>query len=78
MFNFDADPPRLARAAADWLGGVMDWVEKGSAPERIAGAHVESGNTTRTHPLCPYPQVARYRGAGSIDDAANVAFAPTK
>jgi len=26
---------------------------------------------TRSRPLCPYPQVARYKGAGSIDDAAN-------
>jgi feruloyl esterase len=25
----------------------------------------------RTRPLCPYPQVARYAGRGSIDDAAN-------
>ena len=63
---------------ADWLGAVMDWVEKGLAPERIVGAHVESGNTTRTRPLCPYPQVARYQGAGSIDDAANFACAAPK
>ena len=25
----------------------------------------------RTRPLCPYPQVARYTGTGSTDDAAN-------
>jgi hypothetical protein len=25
----------------------------------------------RTRPLCPYPQVARYKGTGSIDDAAS-------
>jgi hypothetical protein len=25
----------------------------------------------RTRPLCPYPQVARYTGSGSTDDAAN-------
>jgi len=24
-----------------------------------------------TCPLCPYPQVARYKGTGSVDDAAN-------
>jgi feruloyl esterase len=24
-----------------------------------------------TRPLCPYPQVAKYRGTGSTDDAAN-------
>jgi feruloyl esterase len=25
----------------------------------------------RTRPLCPYPQVATYRGSGSTDDARN-------
>jgi len=25
----------------------------------------------RTRPLCPFPQQARYSGAGSLDDAAN-------
>jgi hypothetical protein len=59
--------------SVDWLSVVMDWVEKGKAPAQIAGAHVESGNITRTRPLCPYPQVARYKGAGSIDEAANFA-----
>ena len=24
-----------------------------------------------TRPLCPYPQVAKYKGTGSTDDAAN-------
>jgi len=27
----------------------------------------------RTRPLCPFPQVARYSGTGSSDDAANFA-----
>ena len=56
---------------ADWLGAVMDWVEKGKAPVQLTGAHVEKGVTTRTRPLCPYPQVARYKGAGNSDEAAN-------
>jgi feruloyl esterase len=56
---------------ADWLAAVMDWVEKGTAPAQITGAHVEAGKTTRTRPLCPFPAVARYKGTGSIDDAAD-------
>jgi feruloyl esterase len=56
---------------ADWLAAAMTWVEKGEAPGQIFGAHREAGNTTRTRPLCPYPQVARYKGTGSVDDAAN-------
>jgi feruloyl esterase len=50
---------------------VTDWVEKGKAPDQIVGAHIEAGKTTRTRPLCPYPQVARYKGTGSIDEAAS-------
>ena len=56
---------------ADWLAAVMDWVEKGTAPEQLTGAHVESGKTTRTRPLCPYPLVARYKGSAGVDEAAN-------
>jgi hypothetical protein len=59
--------------SADWLSVVIDWVEKGKTPSQIVGAHVESGKTTRTRPLCPYPQVARYSGTGSTDEAANFA-----
>jgi hypothetical protein len=31
------------------------------------------GRTVRTRPLCPYPQVARCRGTGNIDEAVNFA-----
>ena len=55
----------------DWLGAVVNWVEKGQAPNALVGKHDEAGKTTRTRPLCPYPQVSRYKGAGSIDEAAN-------
>ena len=30
-----------------------------------------SGAVDRTRPLCPYPQVAVYKGTGSMDEAAN-------
>ena len=29
------------------------------------------GKVDRTRPLCPYPQTAQYKGAGSTDDAAS-------
>jgi len=32
---------------------------------------MSDGKLVRTRPLCPYPQVARYSGSGSSDDAAN-------
>lgn len=70
MFHCNGGP---GCSSADWLAAAMDWVEHGKAPAQISGAHVESGKTTRTRPLCPYPAVARYKGTGSIDDEANFA-----
>jgi feruloyl esterase len=32
---------------------------------------IVDGDVVRTRPLCPYPQVARYDGTGSIDEAAS-------
>jgi feruloyl esterase len=56
----------------DALTALVNWVEKGSAPDRIvAKAGPRSPWPGRTRPLCPYPQVARYVGSGSIEDAAN-------
>lgn len=55
----------------DAVTAVIDWVEKGAAPERIVARKIVSGKTVRSRPLCPYPQVARYVGKGSVDDAAD-------
>jgi feruloyl esterase len=55
----------------DAVTAVIDWVEKGKAPDQIIASKVADGQTVRTRPLCPYPQVARYKGQGSIDDASN-------
>ncbi len=50
---------------------LLHWVESGDAPNAILASRVSSGKVTRTRPLCPYPQMAHYKGSGSIDDAAN-------
>jgi feruloyl esterase len=55
----------------DKVGALERWVESGIAPERLIASHSTEGKVDRTRPLCPYPQVARYKGAGSIDEAAN-------
>jgi feruloyl esterase len=52
-----------------------DWVEKSQPPDRIVAAHVNAGVVERTRPLCPYPQIAKYKGTGNTDDAANFACA---
>jgi feruloyl esterase len=46
---------------------IEDWVERGIAPDRIEATRVEDGEVTRSRPLCPYPQLARYRGNGNSD-----------
>jgi hypothetical protein len=55
----------------DAVTAVIDWVEKGKAPDVLIASKVTNGTVARTRPLCPYPQVARYLGQGSADDAAN-------
>jgi feruloyl esterase len=55
----------------DKAGTLDRWVEEGTAPERIVASHRTDGKVDRTRPLCPYPQVARYNGTGSTDDAAS-------
>jgi feruloyl esterase len=55
----------------DMVGALERWVEHGNAPDQIVASHSTNGVVDRTRPLCPYPQVAVYKGAGSIDEAAN-------
>jgi hypothetical protein len=55
----------------DPVTAVIDWVEKGKAPDSLVASKVVNGQVVRTRPLCPYPQVARYKGEGSVDEAAN-------
>ena len=57
----------------DALGALEQWVEKGIAPDSLVATHSTNGAIDRSRPLCPYPQVARYKGTGSIDEAANFA-----
>jgi len=63
----------------DALGTLVDWVEKGSAPDRIvAKAGAGTPWAGRTRPLCPYPETAHYKGSGSLEDAANFVCRITK
>ena len=56
----------------DAVAAMEQWVEQGTAPDRIVASRVSAGDQVdRTRPLCPYPQVARYSGQGSTDNAAN-------
>jgi feruloyl esterase len=55
----------------DALAALEQWVEKGVAPDKLIASHITNGKVDRTRPLCPYPQVARWKGTGSTDEAAN-------
>ncbi|WP_323141547.1 tannase/feruloyl esterase family alpha/beta hydrolase [Massilia phyllosphaerae] len=68
----------------DMLTPLVAWVEKGQAPDSVGAAARASGNpgganadlpagwsASRTRPLCAYPKVARYKGSGSVEDAAS-------
>lgn len=61
-FVIGASAPALAQtpAACDALAAL-----------KMIAAQIAQGATVRTRPLCVYPQVAKWNGAGSQDDAAN-------
>ena len=73
----------------DMLASLVDWVERGVAPDRVAASARGAGNlggvnaetpvgwaANRTRPLCPWPQVARYNGSGSLDSASSFSCKP--
>jgi feruloyl esterase len=59
----------------DAVTALEQWVEKGVAPDMLIATHSVAGKVDRARPLCPYPQVARYKGTGSIDEAASFSCA---
>jgi feruloyl esterase len=62
---------------ADFLGAMERWREQGVAPGQITASRNagRSGLTPMTRPLCPFPQVAKYKGTGSTDEAGNFSCA---
>jgi feruloyl esterase len=53
----------------DMLSAVVNWVEKGIAPDSI----IATGKAFpgRSRPLCAYPRHAQYKGTGNTEDATN-------
>ncbi len=50
---------------------IERWREANQAPGEIVAEHVSGGQVDMSRPLCPYPQVAVYKGVGSTSDAAS-------
>lgn len=66
----------IAPAPVGEVDALIRWVEEGVAPDKLlAERRDKDGKLLRSRPLYPYPQVARYKGSGSTDDAAN--FGPS-
>ena len=52
----------------DALTALENWVEKGTPPASILAT---KANSSLSRPLCPYPQLPRYKGTGDANDAAS-------
>jgi len=58
--------------AWDKLPPLVEWVEKGKAPDSIVATHRTDGVVDNERPVCPYPERAVYTGpAGGANDSAN-------
>jgi Tannase and feruloyl esterase len=66
----------------DMLTPLVNWVERGAAPQQIVASARGAGNAggvnadvptswapNRTRPLCPFPKIAVYKGSGSLESA---------
>ncbi|MGB6452767.1 MAG: tannase/feruloyl esterase family alpha/beta hydrolase [Steroidobacteraceae bacterium] len=62
----------------DTVTALEQWVEHGKAPNRIVASRTRGGRVDRTRPLCPYPEVAVYKGSGSTDEASSFACGRTR
>jgi feruloyl esterase len=56
---------------SDWLTPLVNWVEKGTAPDSIAARSKASNAISFTRPVCAWPKTATYNGSGDRKEAAN-------
>jgi feruloyl esterase len=55
----------------NYMAIMERWRESNQTPASIEAIHVANNRVDMTRPLCPYPQVATYKGTGTPNDAAN-------
>lgn len=56
----------------NWLAALDRWRELGEPPDALVASRVNINNQVdMTRPVCRYPQVPKYRGVGSTNDASN-------
>jgi feruloyl esterase len=57
---------------ADIFKSLVEWVEEGKAPDELEGVVIgETDGVARSRLLCPYPQIAKYKGSGDVNVAEN-------
>ena len=75
--NTFGNGPGVSRVDPDYdaFSALERWVERGIAPDRVIGTGTVADDLSKTltRPLCPYPNVAKYRGSGDVNDAASFA-----
>lgn len=73
-FGNGADAP-VVDARHDLLKALNLWVEEGVAPQKIIATKyindTPASGVAFQRPLCPYPQVAHYKGTGTTTDEDN-------
>jgi feruloyl esterase len=47
------------------------WRESETSPNQLTASRVTGNRVDMTRPLCPYPQVAQYKGRGTVNDIEN-------
>ena len=66
----------------DMVTALEAWREHDEAPEKIIATKYVQNNPAAgieiTHPLCPYPQTAQYKGDGNTNEEANFVCAVPK
>jgi feruloyl esterase len=55
----------------DKVDALDTWVEQAKPPASITASHATAGRIDRTRPLCPFPQIAKYKGSGNVDDSTS-------
>jgi feruloyl esterase len=48
----------------DWLSVIVEWVEHGTAPDRVIATKSDHGNIEMSRPLYSYPTTVIYKGSG--------------
>jgi hypothetical protein len=63
----------------DFLGAIVNWVERGAAPDQVMAAAVLKDGKIRRRPVYAYPVQTHYRGRGDVNDPHNfVGRSPTQ